>query len=291
MQTTVPVEFPALNAHTRLLVVAPHPDDETIATGILIQQVLAAGGVVRVLLLTAGDNNPWPQRWLERRWRVGPRERKRWGERRHAEILRALIPLGLGADDLQSLGWPDMGLTELLMDPAHAAIQTLRQLIDAFDPSLVTMPSLHDRHPDHGAAHVMTRLAVAGAKSQPQLLTYLVHGHAQNAKDVSLAGTAVQHANKRAALDEHQSQMALSSRRLLRLIAEQERYGVVQATSPRSPCTLPWRPIARLRPRLQLLWATANGSESWRWTQAPLVRAVDGSFSLATETAAAHAPR
>lgn len=39
----------------RLLVVAPHPDDETLAAGGLIQRVLMRGGAVRVVLVTAGD--------------------------------------------------------------------------------------------------------------------------------------------------------------------------------------------------------------------------------------------
>src|SRR5690242_21090013 len=34
---------PEFSASTRLLVIAPHPDDETLATGVLLQQVLAAG--------------------------------------------------------------------------------------------------------------------------------------------------------------------------------------------------------------------------------------------------------
>ncbi|MCB1569830.1 MAG: PIG-L family deacetylase, partial [Xanthomonadales bacterium] len=50
----------------RLLVVVPHPDDETLATGGLIQRALLAGAALRVVFATDGDNNPWPQRWLER---------------------------------------------------------------------------------------------------------------------------------------------------------------------------------------------------------------------------------
>ena len=49
-------------ASDRLLVFAPHPDDETIATGELIQLAIAAGVAVRVVFATDGDNNPWPQR-------------------------------------------------------------------------------------------------------------------------------------------------------------------------------------------------------------------------------------
>ncbi len=36
----------------RLLVFAPHPDDETLATGELIQTALAAGASVRVIFAT-----------------------------------------------------------------------------------------------------------------------------------------------------------------------------------------------------------------------------------------------
>ena len=38
-----------------LLVIAPHPDDETLGAGGLIERVRAKGGTVRVVLITAGD--------------------------------------------------------------------------------------------------------------------------------------------------------------------------------------------------------------------------------------------
>jgi N-acetyl-1-D-myo-inositol-2-amino-2-deoxy-alpha-D-glucopyranoside deacetylase len=282
--------LPPVGAQTRLLVVAPHPDDETIATGILIQQVVAAGGVVRVLLLTAGDNNPWPQRWVERRWRIGPHERKRWGCRRHVEILRAIEHLGLGADDLQCLAWPDMGLTNCLMNPAYGAVDTLQGAIDAFAPSLIAMPSLEDSHPDHGAAHVMIRLAVAKSDCRPQLLAYLVHGRTHDASYVALSGTSAQQTNKQAALQKHGSQMVLSGHRLRRLIAAPERYLDVQATSLRSACVLPWQPVAWLRSRLRLSLASAGMAESWRWPEAPVNQTPDGSFQLDADVAAATSP-
>jgi hypothetical protein len=46
---------PLLSAETRLLVVAPHPDDEVLGAGGLMQQVHEAGGTVRVVYLTNGD--------------------------------------------------------------------------------------------------------------------------------------------------------------------------------------------------------------------------------------------
>src|SRR5262245_9081213 len=77
-------------AWLRVLVLAPHPDDETLATGGLLQRAIGVGGAVRVVFVTDGENNPWPQRALERRWSIGTGGRARWGARRRAETLAAL---------------------------------------------------------------------------------------------------------------------------------------------------------------------------------------------------------
>ena len=153
---------PRFTSQTRLLVIAPHPDDETIATGILIQRVRAAGGKVDVLLLTDGDNNPWPQRALERRLRIGAAERMRWGRRRRAEMAQAMQCLGVAPECLHALSWPDLGLLALLLQPASTAVQTVATLLAQLRPNLLVMPALADRHPDHASAHVLTRLALAG---------------------------------------------------------------------------------------------------------------------------------
>ena len=47
--------LPALDARTSLLVVSPHPDDETLCCAGVIQRVIAAGGRVSVVWITSGD--------------------------------------------------------------------------------------------------------------------------------------------------------------------------------------------------------------------------------------------
>ena len=130
----------SLNARTRLLVVAPHPDDESIATGELILQVRQAGGEVQILLLTNGDNNPWPQRWVERRLRIGANERRRWGGRRRTEVTQALAHLGVTGEAMQPLGWPDMGVTSRLCESLDASVDAVAQHVEAFRPNLVALP-------------------------------------------------------------------------------------------------------------------------------------------------------
>jgi N-acetyl-1-D-myo-inositol-2-amino-2-deoxy-alpha-D-glucopyranoside deacetylase len=276
---------PVFSGQTRLLVVAPHPDDETIAAGLLIQQVLAAGGEVRILLLTAGDNNPWPQRWLERRVKIRQVDRQRWGRRREAELQQALQLLELPSSALQTLGWPDMGVTGRLLQPQGTAVSTLASAISQFRPSLIAMPSLGDRHPDHGAAHVLVRLALVGQPLSPQLLTYMVHGHAPGADVVEVHGSPAQQASKLTALSAHQSQMALSGHRMRHLAARPERYVEVPAIPAISSSALPWQPSAWLQPWLQLSVASAAGVQSWRWKDAPLQRDGQGVYHLPPDAA------
>jgi LmbE family N-acetylglucosaminyl deacetylase len=278
---------PTFTAQTRLLVVAPHPDDETIATGMLIQRVRAAGGEVGILLLTSGDNNPWPQRWLERRVSIGTADRRRWGRRRHAEMLQALQCLDVPAPALQSLDWPDMGITDALLRSSEATVAAVVAAISRFRPSLVAMPALGDRHPDHGSAHVIVRLALAGQASPTQQLAYLVHGQAPASGVIEIPGTAAQAVGKRAALAAHRSQMALSGGRMRRLAERPERYIDPSTRSASATAVLPWQPPAWMWPWLRLSVVSAAGTQSWRWRDAPVQHNGDGTYQLTLPRSAA----
>lgn len=279
MAVAASVGFPAFSAHTRLLVVAPHPDDETIATGLLVQQVHAAGGEVRVVLLTAGDNNPWPQRWLERRLRIGSLDRRRWAQRRGMEMVQALQRLGLPETALHSLGWPDLGVSTLLLESTDEVVATIAQELNQFNPNLVVFPSLLDRHPDHGAAHVLVRLALAGRAEAPALFTYLIHGEPGSRGFIRIQPTPAQMAAKCAALLAHRSQLALSGRRMRRLADRPERYAEVGLPLALG-LVLPWRPPAWLRPWLGLHLVSAAGGHRWAWAVAPIERLPDGRFRV-----------
>jgi LmbE family N-acetylglucosaminyl deacetylase len=289
MPTAARAGLPTFSAHTRLLVVAPHPDDETIATGLLIQQVREAGGEVNIMLLTAGDNNPWPQRWLERRLRIGPPDRQRWAQRRCAEMRQALERLGLSQASLRPLGWPDLGLSSVLMRSTGDAVAAITQEIDRFTPDLIALPSLLDRHPDHGAAHVLVRLALVGQAASPALYTYLVHGKPGKAVFLEVPATQAQIANKREALLAHRSQLALSGGRMRRLADRPERYIDACQSSP-AAVVLPWQPPRWLRPWLRLSVVDPTGTRGWAWPDAPLERTRDGRFRLSSSAGGQTAP-
>jgi len=280
----------SLSAQTRLLVVAPHPDDETLATGVLIQHVLAAGGAVHVLLLSDGDNNPWPQRWLERRVRIRDGDRVRWAARRRRELGAAMAVLGLGDDALTALGWADQGLTRRVQQELSTSLSALRAVLDTFAPNLVAMPALDDRHPDHGAAHVLMRLAMHGRATVPATWLYRVHGASlDEAAAFSLPADPLMQARKHEALACHASQLALSAGRMARLAGRAERYLPLRPAHGLQH--LPWHPSPLAWLWLSLTVADAAGSGVWPCWRAPWVRAGHGHYHLPTSPAHAGQPR
>ncbi|WP_266158420.1 PIG-L deacetylase family protein [Dyella silvatica] len=273
----------SLSPQTRLLVIAPHPDDETIGAGGLIQQVREAGGEVRILLLTDGDNNPWPQRWLERRLWIGAAERERWGRRRRQEVVQALRTLDVPAAALHAFGWPDMGITASLRQDFARTVAAMAQQIHRYRPNMMTLPALGDRHPDHGAAHVLVRLALAESGQASNLLIYWVHGGPAEhpGERIHVDVTVKQRSVKLAAVAEHHSQMALSATRMRQWAGGEEWYERIE---PRQGMgtrwLLPWRPSPLLMPRLRLTLAGPGGVRDWRWRDAPLNRDNAGLYML-----------
>lgn len=202
------------------MVLAPHPDDETLGAGIVLQQARAAGAAVRVVFATAGEANPWPQRWIERRWHLGADDRQRWGARRSAEARDALSRLGIDPAAAVFMGWPDGGILPLLINDGDRAIAQLASLLAAFRPTRVILPCIRDQHPDHSALNLITRAALLGLDEQlnPLLLEFLLHAQRsaraaldwrQAASDDTLPTT------KLAALEAHDTQLRLNRRWLL----------------------------------------------------------------------------
>jgi LmbE family N-acetylglucosaminyl deacetylase len=199
----------------RLLILAPHPDDESLATGGLIQRAVKAGAKVRVLFATDGDNNPWPQRFLERKLQISLTDRARWGRRRRKEGLTALGMLGLPKGSVRFLGLPDQGITNLLMRAEEGVLFTLWAEMQEWEPTLFVIPSATDAHPDHSALFVLVHLAMMRLERPPKMLRFIIHPPRRQSErgKVTLRLTTPEIERKRAAILAHESQMALSRKR------------------------------------------------------------------------------
>lgn len=195
----------------RVLVIAPHPDDESIGAGGLVQRTIAAGGQVRVVIVTDGDNNPWPLRVLKKKIRISKDERAEWGALRREESLRALALLG-APRSATFLGFQDRMLTRMGRRGDFRAREGIVAAIKEFSPTLVVIPSTFDLHADHRAIAWMGHAAAAGCS----VITYIVHGHPPPGRAaLRLDLTPDEAARKRAAIECHQSQLVLSRKRFL----------------------------------------------------------------------------
>lgn len=121
---------PALPPNASLLVIAAHPDDETIGAGRLLAD---HAGPVRGLTLTAGEACHGEQADQGQVSRIRLRE---W-----AEALAVL-----GAEPVETPRWPDGGLAGH-EDEAAEAVAGLAHGVD-----VLLAPWRHDPHPDHEAA-------------------------------------------------------------------------------------------------------------------------------------------
>jgi LmbE family N-acetylglucosaminyl deacetylase len=190
------------SASDRILIVAPHVDDEAIAAAGYVTAARAAGAEVYVAYLTAGDCNVTSARMLGRTLRPKPAVFLQVGERRFGEALEAMSRLGVPRSHLFLLGYPDGGL-EAMLDAPDAVVRSrgtartavpyaaalapgsayrLDNLLDdlaavlrATQPTQVILPVPFDAHRDHRAAGRIALRALADSGMAPRLLGYLVH--------------------------------------------------------------------------------------------------------------------
>lgn len=213
----------------RVMVLAPHPDDETLATGGLLEHAVCAGAAVRVVFATDGENNPWPQRVLERRWRIGEAGRARWGARRRAEALAALGCLGVPESKAGFLGLPDQGLTPLLLEARGPIVDSLARELAGWRPTVLAAPSIRDGHPDHSALGVLAELALRRLleAERPLELRYVVHRSGRRAgfdERIHVALSPSDQHGKRRAILQHRSQLVFRRRGFLRFAGESEAF-------------------------------------------------------------------
>src|SRR3981189_1443189 len=197
---------------TRLLVVAPHPDDEVLGAGGLMQRVHETGGTVRVVYLTNGEGYPAGGAAEEHDGKTPtPDDFRGYGRRRRHEARTAVKALALGDYKSTFLCFPDGGLCKLMRSywserrgayrspytrldrpPLSERLvpetefrgedltQELAQIIGDFRPTLIVVPRKEDQHSDPCAAWFFLGGALADVRRvhpdySADVLNYIVH--------------------------------------------------------------------------------------------------------------------
>lgn len=195
----------AIDPATTLLVIAPHPDDETLCCAGVIQRVLHAGGRASVVWLTSGDGSAMGMLVVEKTLFDAGKMRA-YGAQRMREARAATALLGVAPTGQLFLGYPDGGVLALLGEnrdrpytsrytgagavpyadalfPGHpytgtALEQDLATVIERVHPSLILAPSPLDEHDDHRAAGLLTLALSERPGALLNVRYWVVHGGA-----------------------------------------------------------------------------------------------------------------
>ena len=187
-----------------VLVLAPHPDDESIGCGGVIARLCDAGRPPVVVVATDGAfSHPGSRAFPPERLRVV----------REAEAREAVRILGVPDERVRFLGLAD-GAAPVAGAGFEAAVGEVEAVVRRFGCSVVLAPWLRDPHCDHEAVQLMAR-AVVDRSPGLRLLSYpvwgwLLDGDTELAGEPKPAGWRVEVASvlgrKRRAIAAHRSQ-------------------------------------------------------------------------------------
>lgn len=204
--------LPPPTSATRLLVLAPHPDDETLGAGGLLHRTRKCGGAARLVFLTGGDGSRSTQLALNLRKRRHHSFRE-VARLRREEAIDAARELGVEENETIFLGFPDGGLRAIWQEHrsdknryrsattrarrspylfaqtlhapycAPSLLADVTRTIADFAPNLVVTTHPSDTHSDHAATFAIARAALRNLQCDAstrtmescRLLCYLVH--------------------------------------------------------------------------------------------------------------------
>ena len=204
--------FPVPALNQRLLVFAPHPDDETLGAAGLMRQARLRGDDVRAVIITNGDGFRISAEQYFHEVVVSPQDFVRYAYMRQGEARTALAVLGVPPDHVLFLGYPDRGLMPMWTSHWSASAPVASAYTGADRSPYVDSPTPHapycgqsllsdikrqmlaerptdiyvthpnDDHPDHAAASVFVRTALEQLRASgvpwaqsARLHYYLVH--------------------------------------------------------------------------------------------------------------------
>ena len=193
-------------AEMRLLVVAPHNDDEAIGATVLMKKVLDAGGKVQVVLMSNGDGFTRAAWTHGKKVSLNAQDYIDFGYIRQQETIESMAKIGLAQADIVFLGYPDGGISKLwdshwsadaplynkrtktAFSPYHNSyeahaiysgdnvVKNLKEIITSYQPNCIVMPHPGDAHSDHWATNAFMQYTLTDLDYPPtKTLLYLAH--------------------------------------------------------------------------------------------------------------------
>jgi N-acetyl-1-D-myo-inositol-2-amino-2-deoxy-alpha-D-glucopyranoside deacetylase len=254
----------------RLLIVHAHPDDESLFTGHVIAERLAANAEVMVFTLTRGERGKVKLEELKSlegnlaamgAFRSGELREAlaAFGDVKHAYAgTRAYLDSGMR---LNPLGRPTKPrkLDELALSAASTSViaDDILNVIQAFKPDAVVTYNRKGGfgHPDHKMAHEATAMAIRmfAKKRKGRAPAFWVIAEPGERFDVQI-GDATTAVIKKAALEAHSSQVSIGAETYSIVAGKEFRYDRTERLRQVSP-----NPLVHIRPVLTFFWAIPLG--------------------------------
>lgn len=197
----------------RILVFAPHEDDELLGAGCYIRRAIQAGSRVKVVLMTNGEYPEAAMLVAEKTVLPKPQEFVKYGYKRQGETKAALETLGVDPADIVFLGYPDHTMDKLLsasnwlpadslLSPrtrsrnspyadsftqsaphcGSSVVGDVRRIMAQEMPNVVIAVHPYDIHVDHWGTYAAVKLALSMLKAEgaafagsARLYNYMIH--------------------------------------------------------------------------------------------------------------------
>ena len=157
----------------KLIIFAPHPDDETFGCGGVLAKRIHEGFEPIIVLVTDGralftfhgiDKNPLPQQVADARL---------------DETIKALEILGCAKSSLVCLDIEN----EKLEAQQERAEKEIADLLTAHKPEEIYFTNIHEGHPEHRLTNTIVRAACARVSYSGRSYQYIVNLHYQTSLD------------------------------------------------------------------------------------------------------------
>lgn len=160
---TLPVRSIQSLVESSALVVAPHPDDETLGCGGTIALLRSRGCQVHILVMSDGTMSH-------------PRSRKYPAPKlkalREQETILAVSTLGIDRQSITFLELKDGAIPTINQAGFEAAVDRCRVLLNQLSPELILLPWRSDPHPDHRASWQLIQSALTDLAIAPRSIEY-----------------------------------------------------------------------------------------------------------------------
>lgn len=152
-----------LDNFSKVLIVAPHPDDEVLGCGGLISTLVSRGKEIKIIFLTFGENSHSSCCNVSSDYVASKRQ---------SSAYKACDHLGISSSNIFFVNFTDGSIPRNINDLYGNAVDNLCSMISEYDPSHIFCPHPLDIMPDHISSSELINSIIYKIKSNSTIYYY-----------------------------------------------------------------------------------------------------------------------